>query len=154
MRIAGKGTHEEEYKTLASTLGIDDVTTWLGFIPQEQVAIEWANMDVGIVASTLDSESFGVSAIEAQACGTPVIISDVPGLMEATSPEQTSIVVPIKDEKALAEAIVNLYENPMMRENMGNEGRRFVGENYELNECFEKIYKLLIDAANQSLKLK
>ena len=154
LRIAGKGSHEDEYKRLAMSLGINDITTWLGFISQDQAAIEWANMDVGIVASTLDSESFGVSAIEAQACGTPVIISDVPGLMEATSPEQTSMVVPRKDEKALAEAIVNLYENPMMRENMGNEGRRFVGENYELNQCFEKIYKLLIDAANQSLKLK
>lgn len=152
LRIAGKGSHEKEYKSLAISLEIDDITTWLGFIPQEQAAKEWANMDVAIVPSIC--ESFGVSAVEAQACSTPVIISDVPGLMEATSPEQTSMVVPRKDEKALAEAIVNLYENPMMRENMGNEGRRFVGENYELNQCFEKIYKLLIDAANQSLKLK
>ena len=150
LRIAGKGSHEKEYKNLALSLEIDDITTWLGFIPQEQAAKEWANMDVGIVASTLDSESFGVSAVEAQACGTPVIISDIPGLMEATSPEQTSVVVPRKDEKALAEAIVSLYKNPMMRENMGNEGRKYVLENYELNECFEKICRLLIFVANQN----
>lgn len=148
LRIAGKGSHEDEYKQLAKDLGINDITTWLGFIPQEQAAEEWANMDVGIVASTLDSESFGVSAVEAQACGTPVIISDVPGLMEATYPEQTSIVVKRRDEKALADAIVKLYDESSLRIKMGENGRRFVKEQYEIDHCFEKIYKLLCMEAN------
>ena len=153
LRIAGKGSHEEVYKDLALSLGIDDITTWLGFIPQERAAREWANMDVGIVASILDSESFGVSAVEAQACGTPVVISDVPGLMEATSPGQTSVVVPRRDEKALADAIIKLYKDPNLRKKLGTEGRRFAEENYELNQCFEKIYKLLMITANRSEKM-
>ena len=81
LRIAGKGEKEEEYKQLAVKLGIADVTTWLGFISQEEAAREWANMDVAVIASTLESESFGGSAVEAEACGTAVIISDIPGLM-------------------------------------------------------------------------
>ena len=145
MRIAGKGSHEDEYKQLAKDLGINDITTWLGFIPQEQAAEEWANMDVGIVASTLDSESFGVSAVEAQACGTPVIISDVPGLMEATYPEHTSIVVKRKDEKALADAIVKLYNEYSLRIKMGINGRCFVAEQYEIDHCFKKIERLLFN---------
>lgn len=145
LRIAGKGGYEEEYKKLALSLGIGDITTWLGFIPQEQAAKEWTNMDVGIVASTLDSESFGVSAVEAQACGTPVIISDIPGLMEATSPGQTSIVVPRKNEYALAEAIVRLYKAPMLCVELGEAGRKFVLENYEINQCFRKIASLFIE---------
>lgn len=144
LRIAGKGNHEDEYKNLAVSLGIDDITTWLGFISQEQAAKEWANMDVGIIASTLDSESFGVSAVEAQACGIPVIISDVPGLMEATSPGQTSVVVPRKDEKALAKAIVHLYENSNMRTEYGRAGRTLVLKKYEINNCFENIEKLFL----------
>lgn len=151
LRIAGKGSHEEAYKNLALSLGIDDITTWLGFIPQGQAAKEWANMDVGIVASIL--ESFGVSVVEAQACGTPVVISDVPGLMEATSPGQTSVVVPRRDERALADTIIKLYNDPILRKKLGTEGRRFVETNYELNQCFEKIYKLLMITANQSEKL-
>lgn len=143
LRIAGKGSYERIYEDLAKSLGIEDITTWLGFIPQEQAAVEWANMDVGIVASTLDSESFGVSAVEVQACGIPVIISNVPGLMEATSPGQTSIVVPRKNEKALAEAIVQLYKDEALRIKMGKKGRNFVMENYELNHCFNKIENLL-----------
>lgn len=153
LRIAGKGSHEEEYRRLSVTLGIDDITTWLGFIPQEQAAKEWANMDVGIVASTLDSESFGVSAVEAQACGTPVIISDVPGLMEATSPGRTSVVVTRKDEKMLSETIVELYNDPILRERMGIEGRRFVRENYSLDNCFENIEDMFRSIAGITIKV-
>lgn len=150
LRIAGKGTHEEEYKKLAMSLGIDDITTWLGFIPQDQAAKEWANMDVGVVASTLDSESFGVSAVEAQACGTPVIISDIPGLMEATSPGQTSVVVPRKDEKALAEAVIHLYNNPNLKKELGKTGRTLVLNKYEINFCFRKIEQLFLQSITQN----
>lgn len=140
LRIAGKGTHEQEYKNLAEKLGIDDITVWLGFIPQEEAAKEWADMDVAVSVSV--SESFGVAAVEAQACGVPIIISDIPGLMEATRPGETSVVVPREDEKALAEAIVDLYFNEEKRRKIGSAGRKFVSETYEWNVCFEKIEEL------------
>ncbi len=139
VRIGGKGPNELEYKELAQSLGIGDIVTWLGFIPQEQVAKEWANMDVGIVYSSSSSESFGVSAVEAEASGIPVIISDVPGLMEATSPGLTSIVVGRMNENALADAIMLLYHDPDLRKRMGAEGRKFANDHYELNKCFEKV---------------
>lgn len=137
LRISGKGSEEQKYRCLARKLGISDITEWLGFINQEDAAVEWANMDVAVIPSV--SESFGVAAVEAQACGTPVIISNIPGLMEATCPEKTSIVVPQKNEKEIATAIIKMYANPNMRKKMGEEGIRFVSENYEINSCFKKI---------------
>lgn len=141
-RIAGKGPKEDEYKRLASELGIDHVVTWLGFISQEKAAYEWANMDIGIIASTLESESFGVSAVEAEACGTAVIISDIPGLMEATKPGITSMVFERMNSGQLANAIIALYDDEELRKSMGHAGRLFVQERYELNQCFTKIEKL------------
>ena len=76
---------------------IDSIVKWLGFISQEDAAKEWANMDIGIIPSVSDSESFGVSAVECQACGVPVIISDIPGLEESTCPGKSSLVVPRGD---------------------------------------------------------
>lgn len=144
VRIAGKGLMENEhrYKNLCTDLGMDKYVTWLGFIPQEDVAQEWANMDVGIIPSVMDSESFGVSAVEAEACGTPVIISDIPGLMEATKPGVTSVVVKRKNEEELASAIIQLYDNPNQRITMGRAGRQFVENEYELNMCFHKVENL------------
>lgn len=142
LRIAGKGPQEAEYHKLAAELGIDDITTWLGVISQEEAAKEWANMDVAIIPSILESESFGVSAVEAQACGIPVIISDIPGLMEATKPGKTSVVVPRCDYLRIAEQINNFYYNLAKKKGMGYSGRIFVMENYELNHCFSQVENL------------
>ena len=139
LRIAGKGEQEEEYRQLAEKLGIAEITEWLGFISQEQAAAEWANMDVAVVPSTLESESFGVSAVEAEASGTAVIISDIPGLMEATKPGETSLVVERKNSHLIAEAIKELYNDNEKRIAFGISGRKYVKENYELNRCFRKI---------------
>lgn len=140
LKIAGKGSHEQEYRALAAQLKLDDITTWLGFIPQEQVAVQWANMDLAVVFS--NHESFGVSAVEAQACGCPVITSDVPGLLESTDPGNSSLAVPCGDVQALAQAIVELYHDPQRRARMGKAGRDYVTEAFELGRCFEKVESL------------
>ena len=147
VRIAGDGPCKEEYFRLAENLGISDITTWLGFISQEEAAVEWANMDLAVVPSVTDSESFGVSAVEAEACRIPVIISDVPGLMEATQPGVTSTVVTRRSAQALADAIVLLYENPEVRHRMGEAGRKLAVEKYDYELCFENIEKILLDMA-------
>lgn len=138
VRIAGKGPHEDALRELAQSVNISDRVTWIGFISQEQAAYEWANMDVGIVYSSC-SESFGVAAVEAQSCATPVIISDVSGLMEATLPGESCVVIKQKDENLLADAIIGLYDFPEKARDMGKKGRAFVRDHYELNHCFEEI---------------
>ena len=140
LRIAGTGPLEKEYRKLAEDLGVDAYTSWLGFISQEQASVEWANMDVAVICSI--HESFGVSAVEAQASGCPIIISKIPGLMEATCPDETSTAVPPGDPQALANAIAALYRNPERRKHMGVQGRKFVCEKYEVNKCFQKVERL------------
>lgn len=142
VRIGGKGSKEYEYKALSKELGIENIVTWLGFISQEKVAEEWANMDLAVVYSSSSSESFGVSAVEAESCGVPVIVSDVPGLMEATKPNFSSLVVKRKSEIDLSAAIEKLYLSKELRTEMGQNGREYVIENYEFNSCFEYIEKI------------
>lgn len=143
VRIAGTGSHEAEYKALAAKIGIDHITTWLGFISQDEVAVEWANMDVALVPSESESESFGVSAVEAEACSVPVIITKIPGLMEATVPGTTSITVERNNPAQIAEKIIWLYDHPEERLEIGKRGRAFVLQTYEINSCFGRIEELL-----------
>ena len=145
LRIAGRGPKEAEYKVMARELGIEGITTWLGYIPQEQAASEWANMDVAVIPSTLESESFGVAAVEAEACGTAVIVSDIPGLKESTKVGVSSVVVARNDPEAIAEKIVWFWENGCARE-YGRNGRAFVQERFEINKCFERIERLFLAA--------
>ena len=117
---------ERKYKILTKKLGIEKNTKWLGFISQEEAAEEWANMDIAIIPSF--QESFGVSAIEAQASGIPVIISNIPGLKETTIPG---------DRK-------NIYFSPYRIEEMGMKGRKYIIDHYEIEDCFKKVEKLFL----------
>lgn len=142
LRIAGKGTMEGGLRTLAKDLGIADAVTWLGFIPQSDAAREWANFDVGVVASASESESFGVSAVECQACGTPLVITDIPGLMEACNGGRTAVIVPRCDSTALAAAIEALADDPAKRTAMGARGREYVEGAYEIEACFRRVEEM------------
>lgn len=142
VRIAGRGSQEAELKSQASELGLGDCVEWLGFISQEKVAQEWASFDVGVVASESESESFGVSAVECQACGTPLVITDIPGLMEACDEGRTTAVVQRGDAPRLAGALIELYESPERRKAMGIGERKYVEREYEINRCFDRVEKL------------
>lgn len=139
VNIAGTGDKEEEYRKYAKEKNVD--INWLGYISQEQASIEWNNMDIGLIPSIEDSESFGVSAIEAQSCSIPIIITDIPGLMETTTNE-SRIIIKRKDSTSLAYAIIDLYDNKDKRINMGIKGREYVLDKYEYNKCFNYIEEL------------
>ena len=150
VRIAGTGISEREYQELAKKLGIADITVWLGFLPQEQVATEWANMDLAIIPSR--RESFGVSAVEAQACGTPVVISDIDGLKESTHVGKTSVCFCPDDEKDLAGKIIALYDDLDRRIEMGYAARQFVSDRFEINQCFKHIEQLFVSFHSQDYR--
>ncbi|MCR5185527.1 MAG: glycosyltransferase family 4 protein [Clostridia bacterium] len=144
-KIAGDGPLKHSYEKLALEKKVS--VEWLGFISQEQVATEYANMDIAVFPSNV--ESFGVSTIEAEASGIPVIVSNVPGLLETTIPNESSIVVESKNPSELAEAIMSLYNNPDLRKKMGTKGREYVLEKYEYNKCFENIENTLFEISKK-----
>lgn len=139
VRIAGKGRYETELKALSNRLGIEAHVVWLGFISQEEAAEAWRSFDIAVVPSVDESESFGVSAVEAQACGTPLVVSDVPGLMEACNGGRSAVVVPRNDAGSLAKAIVALANDPFKRQELSSKGREYVMREYELDHCFSKV---------------
>ena len=141
IRISGVGPQLNDYKQLCLLLGIDKITSWLGYLKQEEVAKEWGNIDVAIIPSR--SESFGVSAVEAQATGIPVIISDIPGLKESTKVGYSSLVVSDNIIDDIANKIIYLYDNPYIRRQIGYNGREFVVNNFDIEKCFSNIEKLI-----------
>ena len=142
LRIAGAGTLEGYLREVSHSLDMDDYVDWLGFISQERAACEWASFDVAVVPSESESESFGVSAVEAQAAGTPLIITDIPGLMEACNGGKTAVVVPRGDARELADAIESLANDPNRRKAMGEAGRDYVKTAYEYRNCFKKVREI------------
>ena len=84
--------------------------------------------------SVFDSESFGVVAVEAMACGCPVVTSDADGFTEVVDNGKTGFIVPKRNPEATAEAIQRFVDHPELREIMGVAGRQRVLDLYNWND--------------------
>ena len=95
----------------------------------------YAAIDVLILPSY--REGFGNVVIEAGAVGTPAIVSHIPGPIDTIDPGVTALTVPVKDAKALADAMERMRQVDYV--NMGNSAARFAKEKFDSNVLCEKI---------------
>lgn len=135
LRIIGDGPQRYELEVLARDLRIDHVTSFEGRISHEAVPNVLRELD--IFANLSRAESFGVSILEAGACGVPAVVSRAPGPAEVTQHGKTGIVTPIGDPEAVASALVSLIEAPQKRAEMGRAARHLVIRDYSWNRSVE-----------------
>jgi glycosyltransferase involved in cell wall biosynthesis len=92
-------------------------------VPHAQVMAGWKHCAVGVVPSILP-EAFGQVAVEAMACGKPVVASAIGGLPEAIADGESGLLVEPGNVSALREALRTLLLDPVKREQMGTIGRQ------------------------------
>ncbi|MGQ9602699.1 MAG: glycosyltransferase family 4 protein [bacterium] len=119
LAIAGSGDFLEDLKKLAFKLGISDYIEFLGFV-SEETKIELL-CKAHVVVNTSSKEGWGVTVIEANACGTPVIASDVPGLRDAVVDGRTGLLVPYGDIDALSCAMIKVLKDHELRRRISEE---------------------------------
>lgn len=102
---------------LSVQLGLSQYVRFLGAQDQSHLPIYYSASVAAMMPS--DYESFGLAALEAMACGTPVIASQVGGLAYLIRDGETGFLVPVREPEALAERIVFLLNHPNERERMG-----------------------------------
>lgn len=108
----------------------------------------YAAMDVLVAPSY--REGFGMVAIEAQAMGVPVIVSDIPGPREAILEGKTGLLVPVREVDTLASAMMKLLAEQDYREVLGKEAVAFVSDRFEQQAFWQKVLehrKLLLKGA-------
>ncbi|MNS13079.1 D-inositol 3-phosphate glycosyltransferase [compost metagenome] len=106
-------------------------------IPREKLASVYAAADVCVVPSHY--ESFGLVAIEAMACGTPVVASDVGGLRYTVVHRETGLLAPVQDDRAFAGSIRLLLDDPALAGRMGREGARLVRQLFTWSAVAERL---------------
>ncbi|MDD3985701.1 MAG: glycosyltransferase family 4 protein [Methanobacterium sp.] len=145
--IGGKGSLLDYYHKMVVDLGLIKNVEFHGFIPEEKI-VEYYNMSNIFILPSISSlqEGFGIVVLEAMACETPVISTEIVGVAVDVKKSNSGIIIPPKDTKQLAEAIIKIlnHKNP---EIMGSNGRKLVKEKYTWSEIAintEKIYNKLI----------
>lgn len=134
MYICGKGENITDFMELRDSLGLADFIEIEGYIAHELVASKIRSFDVSCFGSELDSESFGVSAVESMACAVPVIATDVDGFKEVIVDGQTGYIVPRRNAEAIAQKMKLLYDDSEKRERFGKNGRDRVEKLYNWND--------------------
>lgn len=104
-------------RAIRNELHLGDVVVFTGAQPQEMLPYYYSAADVVVVPSHY--ESFGLVALEAMACGTPVIASNVGGLTYTMRDGETGFLVPPKTPEVLADKLELVLEKDALRERMG-----------------------------------
>jgi glycosyltransferase involved in cell wall biosynthesis len=105
------------------------------------------SMDIFTILSVLDSETFGVAAVEAAACGIPVVATKVGGLPEVVEDGVTGLLVAPANSRETAEALSKLLDNESLRLEMGTQGRKKVLNQYDWSNNLKSmiaIYRNLV----------
>ena len=145
LMIAGRGEHESTYKRKVRDMNLTDRIRFTGFVDNSKLPDFLANIDIFVMPSVSDGESFGVAALEASATGLPVVASRVGGVPEVVLDNYTGLLVEKQNVEQLAGAIKRLIESPDLRRKMGRAGREFVVENYDWNHILTKMQSLYYD---------
>ena len=118
--------HEGELRAQLGRLDLGDTVTFVGAQPQERLRTWYVAADASVLPSYY--ESFGMVALEAMACGSPVIASRVGGLQTTVRDRVTGVLVPDHDAAALADALGRLLDDPDLRWRLGREGVRWAAQ--------------------------
>ena len=115
--------HEAELRSRLARLALGDAVTFVGAQPQERLRTWYVAADATVLPSYY--ESFGMVALEAMACGSPVVASRVGGLQTTVRHGVTGLLVPDHDPVSLAEAFTRLLGDADLRWRLGREGVRW-----------------------------
>jgi D-inositol-3-phosphate glycosyltransferase len=108
-------------QTIAESEGVLDRVTFVGRRGRD--ALRWFFSAADIFVSTPWYEPFGITPVEAMACGTPVVGSNVGGIKFSVRDAETGYLVPARDPGALAERIAHLYAHPKLLESFSEQAR-------------------------------
>jgi len=129
--FVGGGDKIGAYAARAAELGLGDRVRFLGAVPNEALPPIYAAADL-VVQPSLLFEPFGLVAVEAMACGRPVIVSDLPGVRNVVSDAGGGLLAAPGDVSDLAAKIQSLLANAGLRARLGVAGRAGVRDRYDL----------------------
>lgn len=140
--VVGDGVERPALEALAERLGVRDAVLWTGRQPWEEAMRYLSVMDVVVVPSRF--EGFGLTAAEAMACGKPVVASNVDGLREVVVDAVTGTLVNCDDAHEMANAVMEILNDPCKHREMGTSGRQRVERLFSCHAFAQKYRQLYL----------
>jgi len=147
--IIGKGPLGPKLRRLACITGVKDKIVWLGAVSDEELKAYYLASEMLVLPSCQNSEAFGLVILEAQAFARPVISARLPtGVSFINRHQETGLVVPARDVRALKEAVQALLDSKESRSEYGANGRKRVEQEFTSRIMAEKFLTLYKSTGN------
>lgn len=117
------GSEMARLQALREQYGLQDLVAFLGKRDQDTLPYYYSAVEAVVVPSHY--ESFGMVALEAMACGTPVVASQVGGLAFLVQDGVTGYTVPVDEPQALADRLISIVQDPGLRQRLGRQAAEF-----------------------------
>jgi glycosyltransferase involved in cell wall biosynthesis len=144
--LVGGGPLEAEAKQRCDELGLD--AEFIGRIPRDEVPSQLNRMRLNVLSSV--SEGLPKAAIEAMACGTPVVATEVGGLPDVISHGETGFLAASNDPDELEKVITDALTNYDL-EQISGDARQYVEENYSFESAVAGYHDLVTEATPYTL---
>ena len=148
-----KDTYLDELKFLAKELSVENHIVFVDYIPDKDLNEIYSRSQVYVMVSRTyndigDSEGFGITFLEANACGCPVIGSTEGGIPDAVENNKNGLLVPADDIKSLTKAINKFLEDQSFRTKIIDQGIKRVNNDFTWEKLTIKMVKYLRDIKN------
>lgn len=130
------------YRNLVEEYGLESQVTFTGGKPQDQLCRYYSGGDVTVIPSYY--EPFGLTALEALACGCSVIGSRVGGLRHTIQPNRVGLLFDPRDAGQLAARILALKDQPELNRTFRENARPYVEEHYSWRSVTKRIARLYV----------
>jgi len=149
LKIAGEGPLLPELQNFARELGVTNRVSFTGFVSQEQLREIYYGSHIFLHPSQtgLDGNQEGIpnSMLEAMATGLPVFATKHGGIPEAIENGVSGVLVPERDDEALAQALLNAAQDPDFLSRIGHAGAEAVQKNFDLSTQAQRLEEIYLD---------
>jgi glycosyltransferase involved in cell wall biosynthesis len=150
--IVGDGDDVSALRAGAERHGVADLIEWHGRVPHSELPLLYQRAGVTVLPSLTESESFGMTLVEAMASGCPVVGSEAGGIPFVVRDNVDGLLVAPGDPGALAEALAAVLTDPTRAQALGAAGREAAASRWDWRRQEERTLQIIEDAARPAAR--
>lgn len=139
--VLGDGPYRESLKRMTQDLGLTDVVTFKGNIPNKDIMDYYNACDVFVIP-TVRVEGLPLIELEAMACAKPVVASDIGGIPSVIDDEENGLLVKPADTGGLADSIMRVLSEPDLMKRLGESARKTIEEGFSRDKMVAGTIKV------------
>lgn len=150
--ICGEGTYADELRALVRKLKLQRRVEFTGFLEDHDLRLHYAAADVAVTPSIY--EPFGLVAVEAMACGTPVVVGDTGGLREIVGRNDAGLRFEPGDPEGLADALVAVLTDDDLAARLVERANEVIARRYDWSRVAMRTVKVHRQAVREEAELR